>query len=78
MDDFVIFFTEVKCKGNTQITNTEETEKHHRVIRPVSPKQNILEALYKALYIRVQLDRKYQITVRNVTLQSVITILFAV
>ena len=26
------FFKEVKCKGNTQITNTEETEKHHQVI----------------------------------------------
>ena len=27
--DSVIFFTEVKCKGNTQITHMEETEKHH-------------------------------------------------
>ena len=27
------FFTEVKCKGNTQITHMEETEKCHRVIR---------------------------------------------
>ena len=32
-DDSVSFFTEVKCKGNTQITNMEETEKCHRVIR---------------------------------------------
>ena len=24
---------EVKCKGNTQITHMEETEKRHRVIR---------------------------------------------
>ena len=35
-DDSVTFFTEVKCKGNTQITNMEETEKHHRVIRLLS------------------------------------------
>ena len=33
MDDSVIFFMEVKCKGNTQFTHMEETEKHHRVIR---------------------------------------------
>ena len=28
-----LFHTEVKCKGNTQITNIEETKKGHRVIR---------------------------------------------
>ena len=27
MDDFVIVFTEVKCKGNSQITHMEETLK---------------------------------------------------
>ena len=32
-DGSIIFFTEVKCKENTQITNMEETEKHHWVIR---------------------------------------------
>ena len=32
-NDSVIFFTELKCKGNAQITNMEETEKRHRVIR---------------------------------------------
>ena len=32
-DDSVILFTEVKCKGNTQITHMEETEKCHQVIR---------------------------------------------
>ena len=32
-DDAVILFAEVKCKGNTQITHMEETEKRHRVIR---------------------------------------------
>ena len=31
--DYVIFFMEVKCKGNTQITNMKETEKCHRVVR---------------------------------------------
>ena len=29
MDDFTIFFMEVKCKGNTRITHTEETKKRH-------------------------------------------------
>ena len=28
-----MFFTEVKCKGNTQITHKEETQKCHGVIR---------------------------------------------
>ena len=37
MDDSVSFFTEVKCKGNTQIRNTEETEKHHQLIRLLAP-----------------------------------------
>ena len=32
-DDSVIFFTEVKYKGKTQVTHMEETEKRHRVIR---------------------------------------------
>jgi hypothetical protein len=31
-DDSEIFFTEVKCKGKTQITHMGETEKRHRVI----------------------------------------------
>ena len=35
-DDSVFLFTEAKCKGNTQITHMDETEKHHRVIRLIS------------------------------------------
>ena len=31
-DDSIIFLTEVKCKGNIQITHMEE-KKHNRVIR---------------------------------------------
>ena len=48
-----LFFTEVKCKGNTQITNTKETEKHHRVIRLMSKKEQDIfkhNKLSKALW----------------------------
>ena len=31
--DSVIFFMEVKCKGNTQITHMEEIEKRHRWLK---------------------------------------------
>ena len=41
MDDSFIFFMEVKCKGNTQITQMEETEKRHRVIRLLTRKTGI-------------------------------------
>jgi hypothetical protein len=35
MDDSEYFFTEVKCKENTQITHTEETQEQHQVIKLV-------------------------------------------
>ena len=48
MDDSVISFTELKCKGNTQITHMEETEKHHQVIRllPLAKIQNLINVAY--------------------------------
>ena len=36
-DDSIIFSTEVKRKGNAQITHEEETENCHRVIRLILP-----------------------------------------
>ena len=36
MDDSVIFYTDVKWKGNTQITHMEETEKHILLLKIVN------------------------------------------
>ena len=45
-DDSVFLFTEVKCKGNTQITHMEETEKRHWVIRLISSEIEKKPALF--------------------------------
>ena len=46
MDDYLILFTNVKCKGKTQITYMEETEKRHQVIRLIPLTWSYAYALY--------------------------------
>ena len=49
----------MKCKGNTQITHMDETEKRHRVIRLMSLKLSAVSYIRKNVTVAIQEARKY-------------------